>query len=72
MKNDAELQILKRLDELVRLTAAQVISGKKLKEQVRLLSSVGMQPKEIARLLDKSPNSIRVTLFRIGKEKNEK
>jgi hypothetical protein len=41
--------------------AANVIEGKSRKEQVGLLSDVGLQPSEIAEITGKSANLIRVT-----------
>lgn len=61
--------IIDRLDILIKLTAANAIRDKGLKDQVNLLSSVGLQPKEIADILGKTPNNIRVTLSTIRKEK---
>lgn len=61
-----------KMDILIKLTAANVIQNKDFKEQVRLLSSVGLQPKEIADILGKTPNNVRVTLSFIRKEKNKK
>lgn len=53
---------------LIKLTAANVIQGKSLKEQVRLLSIVGFKPKQIAQLTGKTANNIRVTLNWIKRE----
>lgn len=61
--------IIERLDILIKLTAAAAIRDKGLKDQVSLLSSVGLQPKEIADVLGKTANNIRVTLSTIRKEK---
>lgn len=70
--NDENRIIIDRLDILIKLTAANVIQGKDFKEQVRLLSSVGLQPKEIADILGKTPNNVRVTLSMLRKEKAKK
>lgn len=64
--------MIDKVDILIKLTAANVIQNKDFKEQVRLLSSVGLQPKEIADILGKTPNNVRVTLNMIRKEKNKK
>lgn len=64
--------MIDKVDILIKLTAANVIQNKDFKEQVRLLSSVGLQPKEIADILGKTPNNVRVTLAMIRKEKNKK
>ena len=66
---DYEREVLKKLDILVKLTAANIVQqNKNFKEQVRLLSAVGMQPKEIADLLNKTPNNVSVTLSTIKRE----
>jgi DNA-directed RNA polymerase specialized sigma24 family protein len=66
---DYNREVLKKLDILVKLTAANIVQqNKNFKEQVRLLSAVGMQPKEIAELLNKTPNNVSVTLSAIRKE----
>lgn len=59
---DCEKEMLAKLDLLVRLTAANAVNGKNFKDQVKLLSSVGLTPKEIGTILDKSPNNVSVTL----------
>jgi len=71
MENDQ--LVIEKLNMLIKLTAANVIKDKEFKEQVRLLSSVGLQPKEIADILDKTPNHIRVIVFSLkkGKVKNK-
>ena len=61
-------EILTKLDVLVKLTAAQVVNGKSFQEQVRLLNSVGLKPKEIADILGKSPNHISVALNYLKKK----
>lgn len=68
---DTELQKLKKLDTLIKLVAAIVVKDKTFKEQVELLSSLDMQPKEIARLLGTTGNYVRVTLSKLKKQRNE-
>lgn len=48
-------------DMIIKLLAAIAIEGKNLNEQVRLLSDVGLTPSEIANILGKKSNLIRVT-----------
>jgi len=61
-------EILNKLDLLIQLLALNLVSEKKQQSQIMLLSKVGMQPKEIAKLLDTTPNTVRVTLSRIRKK----
>jgi len=70
--NDINKRLLEKIDVLVRLSALNIIKDKEYTEQVKLLSSVGLQPKEIADLLGKTPNSVRVTLSRLRKNKRKK
>lgn len=52
----------KKVDVLIKLVGIGITSGKQLKEKAKMLSSAGFKPSEIAKLLNTSPNSIRVTL----------
>ncbi len=56
-----------KLDLLIRLTAISLTDGKPLREQIKLLSKSGFQPKEIAEILDTTPNTVSVTLTSIRK-----
>jgi len=56
-----EKKLLEKLDKITKLLAANIIQGKSLREQVKLLSDVGLQPSEIAEITGKSANLIRVT-----------
>lgn len=69
---DVNQEIKDKLDILVKLTALNIIKDIDYPEQVMILSSIGLQPKEIAELLAKTPNSVRVTLSRLRKEKKAK
>jgi len=69
--NDINKRLLEKIDVLVRLSALNIIKDKEYTEQVELLSSVGLQPKEIADLLGKTSNSVRVTLSRLRKNKRK-
>lgn len=70
--NDQQFkEIVSKLDLLIRLTATSVLGDRNLKEQVGFLSNRGFQPKEIAWLLGKTPNLIRVTLHAWRKEKKK-
>lgn len=69
MSNDKSLEnISNKLDTIIKLLAINIVRGRELKEQVRLLSQVNLSPKEIAEILGKTPNTIRVTLFGLRKE----
>jgi len=68
-KLDLNQEILQKLNMLVKLSAAQLAKGKDFKEQVMLLSSVGLSPKDIAEVLGKTSNNVSVTLNYIKKKK---
>lgn len=72
MKDEIGYQIIEKLNILVKLNAFNLIKGKEVKEQIMVLSEVGYQPKEIAKLLRITPNNVRVRLFMIKKEKSKK
>ena len=62
--NDKQFtEILNKLDLLIQLLALNLVSEKKQQNQIMLLSKVGMQPKEIAKLLDTTPNTVRDKLY---------
>lgn len=58
-----------KLDTIIRLLALNVVQGKELKNQVSILSSFGFQPKQIADMLNKTPNHIRVILHGLRKSR---
>jgi len=64
-------ELLKRLDVVSRLLALNVVGGKKFIEQVRILSSAGLKPKEIAELLGKTSHNVSVQLDRLRKRDSE-
>jgi hypothetical protein len=64
-------QLSNKLDTIIRLLALNVVEGKELKYQVSILSSFGFQPKQIADMLGRTPNHIRVILHGLRKERSE-
>ena len=54
---------------LTHLLAVLVAVDKNQQEQIVLLSRIGMQPKEIAKMLNTTPNTVRVTLSKFRKNK---
>ncbi len=65
-----EKQLFEKLDKIAKLLAANTIVGKSFREQVKLLSDVGLSPKEISEITGKPVNTISVTKSLMGK-KNE-
>jgi DNA-directed RNA polymerase specialized sigma24 family protein len=66
--NDALVE-LRRIVKLLVLIATK---DQKQKEQVRLLDSIGFQPKEIAELLGITGNAARVALHSVRKKGKSK
>jgi len=60
-----EEDVLARLDRVVRLLTILVTKDMTQREQVQLLSSIGLGPKEIATLIGTTPNTVSVTLSAI-------
>lgn len=63
-----EERLTERLDTIIRLLALNVTKGRPVKEKIFMMSQAGFQPKEIAVILGKTPNSVRVALFKVRKE----
>ena len=70
MDNQQFEKLMKKIDLLVKLTSLSVIGNKKFKEQVRILDALGLKPKEIAKILGKTSNQVRVTLHGLRKEES--
>jgi len=64
-------QLSNKLETIIRLLALNAVEGKELKNQVSILSAFGFQPKQIADMLGKTPNHIRVILHGLRKERIE-
>lgn len=59
-----------KLDILIRLFAINAVASlESQKEKAVLLNKAGLTPKEIAQLLDSTPNTISVALSKDKKEK---
>jgi hypothetical protein len=65
-----ELETLSdKLDIIIKLLAFSITEGKPQPEQIRLLSSIGFQPKDIGQTLGVSANAVSVALSRMKKRK---
>ena len=70
---DPEIKpIVDKLDTLVRLVAITITAEKPRREQIRLLSTSGMQPKQIAELIGTTPGTVSVELTAIRKGARKK
>jgi|GEM_PF-1839484 len=65
-------EILDRLDVIAKLLAARLIENKEYRDQVYLLSSIGLRPKFIAALTGKTVNNVNVTLHLMKKKKRKR
>jgi len=65
-------EICQKLDKIIRLLATQNIGDKTGKEAIRVLSSAGFQPKEIAELIGTTSNTVSVALNSIRKKRVSK
>lgn len=68
MDNAQFQEISSKLDTIIKLLSISSLEGKDPKTQVLILSSFGLQPKQIAHILGKTPNSVRIMLHRARKE----
>ena len=62
-------EIEQKLDILIKLTAMNAVGNQPLREQIRRLDVIGLAPKDIASILGKSSNHIRVELTYLRKQK---
>jgi predicted transcriptional regulator len=68
MNND---DILKEIRQIKKLLIVLCTKGVEQKEQIRILNSVGFQPKEIAELIGITANSVSVCLTRTKKDRKD-
>ena len=61
-----------KLDTMTKLLAAVAIQGKKFREQVQMLSDVGLGPTEISKIIGKDVNTVKVTKSLMAKGKKRK
>lgn len=60
-----------KLDTIIRLMVLVTSESKNQSELIWMLSNAGLQPKEIADMLGTTPNTVRVMLFAIRKQKRK-
>ena len=54
-------ELNERMERITKLLSAVAIQGKTFREQVKLLSDVGLGPTDIAQIVGKDVNTINVT-----------
>ncbi len=67
--NNNNALIIKKLDIIIKLLAVNAVKEKKFRDQVKLLSDFGFEPKYIAQMTGKTANNVRVQLYAIKKNK---
>lgn len=66
-----EREFVDKLEIIIKLLSYQITEEKDFKDQVKLLSTLGLAPREIADILNKTPNNVRVTLNYLKKIKDK-
>ena len=70
---DKDIQLLtSKLDTIIKIMALQTIEGKNQAEAAWLLSLSGLQNKEIAEILGTTPDTVKVSLYKMRKKNNAK
>jgi DNA-binding NarL/FixJ family response regulator len=64
------VEITKRLDVIIRMLALLLPEEMTQKDKILLLSSSGLRPREIAFILNTSPNTVSVTLSKLKKTRD--
>ena len=62
MDEKNEKRILSELEKISKLLALNLIKGLNQREQIETLSGAGFQPREIAEIIETTPNTVSVTL----------
>ena len=64
--------LVRKLDAIIRLAVMGMTEGKSQTERIWLFSVAGLQPKEIAEILNTTPNTVRVMLFNLRKSRDRR
>lgn len=64
-----EKKLFEKIERITKLLAATAVQGKSFREQVKLLSDVGLTPSEISEITGKDVNTISVTKTLMKKKK---
>ena len=60
-------ELASKLDKITILLAMTVVKGLRSEEQIGILSAAGFHPSEIAPLIGKTPNAVRIALHQLRK-----
>jgi len=72
MAKSTEQLVLQKLDQVLRVLTISVTSGLKQRPQIALLDRAGFLPKDIAKLLGTTSNTVSVELTRLRKAGTKK
>lgn len=72
MDDTIQKNILNELKIIKKLLAHNLVTGDSQTKQIGKLDSLGFQPKEIAEILDTTPNTVNVDLNRLRKLKQKR
>lgn len=72
MNSEDLTQVVEKLDTLVRLVAVGVCGEGTQKEKIKVLSTAGLEPKEIASILGTTPNTVSVALSSLRRDAKKK
>jgi hypothetical protein len=68
--NDTQVaELMRKLDTVTRLVAANMLQGKDPTQQATFLSSIGLETKDIAEILGKDSHLISSTLYQAKQSK---
>ena len=67
MNDNAERELLSRLDTIIALLVTQLTQGKPQVDQIALLARVGLGASRIAEILGTTPATVRTSLSRMKK-----
>ena len=63
-------KISAKLDRIINLVALDAVKTLESDEQIRRLSGMGFQPSEIAVIVGRTPNAVRIALHYLRKKKS--
>ena len=69
MGKEYEEKMLNRMDALISINLNPDIAEAQMLDKVRILKNAGLDYKEIANILNSTPNSVSVMFARLNKEK---
>jgi hypothetical protein len=68
MEKEQFQELLAKLDRITMLLAISIIRGLKPEDQIMMLSTAGFQPSQIAGIVGKTPNAVRIMLHDLRKK----